>query len=294
MKLLKLTFILNKPQPKRLIIGKCEGGIDPGVSTVAVATDDTCMLEELAPKCKNYNKKIAHLQKLLDISLRTTNPSAYNADGTIKKDTKLIYSKHAKYLKRKIRVLYRKKSNYTECLHKNLANRIIKNCNNIKIESMDFKALAKRSKNLERSEKISVVKTKSGEKQIYKYKKRKRFGKSVSDRSPCLFIKILEDKCKLYEVELNKINTSKVKASKYNHKTNKYEDHKLSERTKLIGKDLVQRDLYSAFLIKNVNNDLETVNRSKCKKEFKCYLENQEKEIARIKDAGIKNKNFGF
>jgi hypothetical protein len=159
---------------------------------------------------------------------------------------------------------------------------------------MDYKRLAKRSKNLERSEKISIVKTKSSEKEIHKYKKRKRFGKSVSDRSPGLFVKILTDKCKLYEVELNKINTSKVKASKYNHKTNKYEDYKLSERTKLIGKDLVQRDLYSAFLIKNVNDDLETVNRSKCKKEFKYYLENQNKEIARIKDAGIKNKNFGF
>lgn len=289
-----INFILDKPQQKRIKSGNCEGGIDPGVSTVAVATDDACLLEELAPKCKEYNRQIAHLQKLLDISIRSTNPSAYNADGTVKKGIKLIYSKHAKYLKRKIRVLYRKKSNYTECLHRNLANKIISNCNSIKIEDMDYKRLAKRSKNLERSENLSTIKTKSGEKQIHKYKKRKRFGKSISDRSPGLFVKILTDKCNLYEVKLSTIKTNSVKASKYNHKTNKYEDHKLSERTKIIGKDLVQRDLYSAFLIKNVNDDLETVNRTKCKKEFKKYLENQNKEIARIKDAGIKNKNFGF
>lgn len=290
-----INFILDKPQPKRIKIGKSEGGIDPGVSTVAIATDDACILEELAPKCKEYNRQIAHLQKLLDKSQRATNPSAYNADGTVKKGTKLIYSKHAKYLKRKIRVLYRKKSNYTNCLHRNLANRTISNCNSIKIEDMDYKRLAKRSKNLERSERLSTIKNKDGTiKQIHKYKKRKRFGKSVSDRSPGLFVKILIDKCNLYEIELNTIKTNSVKASKYNHKTNKYEDHKLSERTKLIGKDLVQRDLYSAFLIKNVNDDLETINQAKCKKEFKKYLENQNKEIARIKDAGIKNKNFGF
>ena len=290
-----IKFIIKEGQPQRLVTGKNEGGIDPGVSTMAIATDDTCILEELAPKCKEYNKKIAHLQKLLDISIRRTNPSAYNAEGKIKKGTKLKYSKHAKYLKRKIRVLYRKKSNYTECKHRNLANRIIKNCNRLKIETMDYKALAKRSKNVERSDKLSTIKLKDGtEKEVYKYKKRKRFGKSINDRSPGLFIKILTKKCELYEVKIRNINTSKVKASKYNHKTNKYEEHKLSERTKQIGKDLVQRDLYSAFLIKNVNDDLETIDRSKCKKEFKKYLENQEKEITRIKNAGIKNKNFGF
>ena len=288
-----INFILNTPQSKRLTIGKCEGGIDPGVSTVAVATDDTCILEELAPKCKDYNRQIAHLQKLLDISIRSTNPSAYNADGTIKKGTKLIYSKHAKYLKRKIRVLYRKKSNYTDCMHRNLANRIIRKCNSIKIETMDFKALAKRSKNLERSEKESNIIDSNGNK-VHKYKKRKRFGKSINDRSPGLFVKILNDKCNLYKVKFKEINTIKVKASQYNHKTNTYEKHKLSERTKLIGEDVVQRDLYSAFLIKNVNNDLETINQTKCKKEFKQYLKNQNKEIARIKEAGIKNKNFGF
>ena len=289
-----VNFILKGPQEQRLKRGDSTSGIDPGVSTIAVATDNQCMLEELAPKCKDYNKKIAHLQKLIDISVRSTNKDKINPDGTFKKGSKLEYSKHAKYLKRKVRVLYRKKSDYTNCMHRQIINKIIQDSKIIKIESMDFNALAKRSKKLERSEDLSTVKTKTGEKEVHKYKKRKRFGKSVNDRSPGLFIKILKDKCELYNIKLIEINTQKVKASQYNHKTGECEKHKLSERTKPIGEDIVQRDLYSAFLIKNVKKDLKTIDKNKCKKDFNKFLENQEKEIARIKDAGIKNKNFGF
>ena len=61
---------------------------------------------------------------------------------------------------------------------------------------------------------------------------------------------------------------------------------------KLIGTDMVQRDLYSAFLIKNTNNDI--IDKDKCNDEYKQFLDNQEKEITRIKNAGIRNKNFGF
>ena len=44
--------------------------------------------------------------------------------------------------------------------------------------------------------------------------------------------KIFTDECDKYGIPINKIKTSKVKASQYNHKTNKYEKHKLSERKK--------------------------------------------------------------
>lgn len=127
---------------------------------------------------------------------------------------------------------------------------------------------------------------------MYKYKRRKRYGKSINDRSSGLFITILEDKCNLYNIELHKIDTQKVKASQYNHVTDKYEKHKLSERTKIIGEHTVQRDLYSAFLIKNT--DIDEIDRHKCIKEYNNFIENQTKEITRIKNAGIKNKNFGF
>ena len=146
---------------------------------------------------------------------------------------------------------------------------------------MNYQALAKRSKKTELNE-------------YGKYKKKKRFGKSINDRSPGYFIKLLEDKCIRYDIEFNKINTQNVKASQYNHLTNSYEKYKLNDRIKLIGTNIVQRDLYSAYIIKNVKKDLETIDKRKKRKDFNKFLEIQEKEINRIKSQGIKNKNFGI
>ena len=56
----------------------------------------------------------------------------------------------------------------------------------------------------------------------------------------------------------------------------------------------MQRDLYSSYIIKNAKNDLESLNKSKLKKDFPLFLELEEREIERIKAQGIKNKNFGF
>ena len=54
----------------------------------------------------------------------------------------------------------------------------------------------------------------------------------------------------------------------------------------------MQRDLYSAYLISNVENN--KINRNKCTENFNNFLINQEKEIARRKAAGLKNPNFGM
>ena len=45
-------------------------GIDEGPSTVAAVSEDLAILEELAPKCKDYNKQIARLQRQIDASTR--------------------------------------------------------------------------------------------------------------------------------------------------------------------------------------------------------------------------------
>ena len=277
--------------PKKIGKGLEEIGIDPGVSHEAITGDSFCRLEELAPKCKEYNRQIQKFQRQIDISTRAINPSLYDETGKVIKGSKgkFKYSKHCLYLKRKLRMLYAKKRDYTKCMHNQLANIIIKKADCIKIEDMDFKRLAKRSKNLERQDKPSVI----DGKEVYKYKKKKRFGKSVNDRSPGLFIKTLEEKANRYNVKFEKIDTTKIKASQYEHDKDDFVKHKLSERTKIIDKNLVQRDLYSAYIIKNVE-DLENINKSKCKKDFKKFIKNQEQEFKRIKNLNIKNKNFGI
>ena len=285
-----VNFVLDGQAPLKFDKDKLETGIDLGVSTVAAVNKTACTFEELAPKCKEYNKKINTIQKNIDKSLHTTNPDLYNEDGTIKKGSKgkFVKSKHCKYLDRKRRVLYRKKKAYTLCKHNESLNKIIKDSNVIKIEDMNFQRLAKRSKNTQRQDKPSIIEGK----EVYKYKKKKRFGKSISDRSPGLYQKRLEEKCKQYEVELEILDTTKVKASQYEHDKDLYIKHKLSERTKLINNNIVQRDLYSAFLIKNTSNN--QIDKDKCKKEFKLFLKNQDLEVKRLKSNNFKNKNFGM
>ena len=60
---------------------------------------------------------------------------------------------------------------------------------------MDFKALAKKSRETKRRDKASVIKNADGtEKTVYKYKRKKRFGKSITDRSPSFLIARLKQK----------------------------------------------------------------------------------------------------
>ena len=47
---------------------------------------------------------------------------------------------------------------------------------------------------------------------------------------------------------------------------------KLSERWNNFNGIKIQRDMYSAFLIMNVNTDLKTINKEKCMKLFENFL----------------------
>ena len=94
-----LIIYLDGIAPKKLanLNNNSTMGIDPGVSTIAAVSDKQLFLEELAPKSKDYNKQIVKLQRKLDRSLRSTNPSKYNADGTINKHNKAKWIKSNSY-----------------------------------------------------------------------------------------------------------------------------------------------------------------------------------------------------
>ena len=64
---------------------------------------------------------------------------------------------------------------------------------------MSFKALQRRSKKTEMSEKTG------------KFKKKKRFGKSLSNRAPALLIEIINRKLEYIGKNIIKIDTFKVK-----------------------------------------------------------------------------------
>lgn len=285
-----VKLYMTENAPKKITHGKSTMGIDEGPSTIAAVSESSVFLEELSPKCKDYNKQIVSLQRKIDKSMRMTNPDRFNEDGTAKKKTKDLppwkFSKTCQRNKARVRELYRRKAEYTKCQHETLLNSMIKDSSIFINEPMDFKALAKKARETKRRDKASVIKNADGtEKTVYKYKRKKRFGKSITDRSSSFLIARLKQKCEQYGMIYLETNKWKYKASQYNHVLDDYIKTALSERFKSIGAITVQRDLYSAFL-QSCMNTVEKPDRKKCIQLFDNFVKMQNDLITEMKASG--------
>lgn len=253
-------------------------GIDIGTQTVAVCSDKDVKLLELAPEVNNIEKEKRVLQRKLDRQRRAGNPNKYNEDGTIKKDNRDKWTKSNRYIKtqNKLSELQRKQATIRKQSHEILANYILSLGNIIKVETMNYKALQTRAKE-------TTVDEKTG-----RYNSKKRFGKSLANKAPSMFLTILDNKLKWHDEELVKIDTWSVKASQYNHIDDIYIKKNLSERWNDFGDYKIQRDLYSAFLIMNVKDNLKEIDRELCIKTFDRFQELHDIEIGRIKNGESK------
>lgn len=252
-------------------IGYGECGIDIGTQTIAYVSNYDCKLYELAPRVQNIENEKRRLLRYMDRSKRVTNSNNYNDDGTIKRGIKLDWNYSNKYIKakNKLKDLHRKQADIRKQDHNIMANEILRQCDTVKVETMNFKGLQARAKN--------TTVNKNG-----KINKKKRFGKSLANKAPSMFLTILENKVKMKGGLFIKINTYKVKASQYNHFNEECNKKKLNQRWNYFDSVKVQRDLYSAFIIKNVEG-LENINNKKCKEQFEEFLVNHNKEIERLK-----------
>lgn len=288
-----LQFALEgKPVKKDRIVNKGNVGIDIGTQTVAISSADSVKLLELADKIdKNHTKKKI-LQRKMDRSRRYTNPQNYNEDGTIKKPPKgqrFSWYKSKKYIQLagKVRELERKNADIRKYQHTCLANWILSLGDTVYVEQMNFSGLQRRAKET----KID----KNG-----KYAKKKRYGKSLANKAPSMFLTILESKLNQYGGQLNKINTYEFKASQYDHTDDTFTKHNRSERWHILSNgDKNQRDLYSAFLIMNSDISLKHCNREKCNETYSNFKVLHDKEIERlysdIRKGNCKNiSSFGF
>ncbi len=261
-------------------IGYGKVGIDIGTQTIAYVSDYDIKLLELAPRVQDIENEKRRTQRYMDRSKRASNPQNFNKDGTIKKGIKLQWNFSNKYLraKNKLKDIYRKQADVREQDHNIMANEILKNCDTVYVEAMNFKGLQKRSKKTEKNE-------------HGKFKKKKRFGKSLANKAPAKFLTALQNKLKTKGGLYFEVNTREVKASQYNHLDKEYNKKKLSQRWNYFNYDgeniKVQRDMYSAYLIKNVNDDLSSINNEQCTKDFDRFLELHNKEILRLQ--GLNN-----
>ncbi|WP_431027815.1 RNA-guided endonuclease TnpB family protein [Lysinibacillus sp. LZ02] len=260
-------------------------GIDIGTSTVAASSEKQVMLKGLAPNVVNYEKAIQRIQRKMDRSKRATNPLKYNDDGTINRSNgeRWVYSNRYVELRNQYRELHRKNRMVRKQDHETLSNQLLSMGDTIFVETMPFKGLQKRSKKTEKNKKG-------------RFKKKKRFGRTLSNRAPSMLLSCLERKLKYNGLKLNKVNTTKVKASQYNHFDDTYTKKSLSKRWNDFDGIKVQRDLYSAFLLMNMVNDkdLDKIDRDLCFKTFHLFLKNHDALISKLKKESHTLKSMGI
>lgn len=259
-------------------------GVDIGTSTIAVCSKDNVLLQELAPNSNKYDREINCLKRKLERSKRVMNPLNFNSDGTIKRGIKLKWVRSNNYIKTlfKLKNLYRLKANYIKLSHNKLANKVISYGTEIYVEKMNFKGLQKRSK--------ETTINKKG-----KFNKKKRFGRSLSNKAPAMLLTIIDRKLKYIDKNLNEVNTTTFKASQYNHIEDKYIKKSLNKRWNIINGEYIQRDLYSAFLIMNSKKDLKKTDKSLCVKEYDNFKIKHDNLIDKMRKDSIKYpKSFGI
>lgn len=256
-------------------------GLDIGTSTIAISSESRVELRELAPECNNDEKGIRRIQRKMDRSKRSTNPDNFNKNGTIKKGRLTWkYSKGYKKLRQKRKELYRKVAVQRKMSHEKTANDILALGSDIRVETMRFQSLQRRAKNTTRNNTNGKI------------NRKKRFGKSIANRAPAMLLAIIDRKLDYQGRSIKKIDTYATKASQFNHITGKYDKKKLSERWNDFGEFRIQRDLYSAFLIRNTNDTLDSVDASLCNAQWNFFLELHQIEIERIKHSTSKTMRW--
>ena len=128
---------------------------------------------------------------------------------------------------------------------------------------------------------------------MHKYKKKKRFGSSISRHAPSQFIKATKEKVLRNGGVVLDVEPRATKCSQYNHVTNTYEKHDLKERSKIVGGHRVQRDFYSAFLIKHADSE-SSIDRKTCVSDFNNFLWQQQMLNHRMIKTGDPTGNYGL
>ena len=221
-------------------------GIDPGISTVAYASNSEVELVDLVPKNINQKEKLMKLlDRKIERSRRVNNPDCYREDGTIKKGARFKHPSN-RQLRLQVRRLkaYRSLSEERQKLQGQLANRIVSLARLIKIEDLSVKGFQRRSREIRINPKTNRPFSK------------KRFGKSIFRAAPSAFRNALQTRAHQLGIDFEAISPKDTKPSQYNHITQTFEKKSLSTRIYNLSEDVtdVQRDLYSAFLIGHIEN----------------------------------------
>lgn len=230
-----LQLVMKGIPPQKREPTEGEVGLDIGISTLASVSDQEVIIEEFCEGLDMLEKEKRILLRKMDRSRRATNPNKYNPNGTIKKGNKEKWRRSNRYWKRlfELKEICRKIVAKRNIMHNKQANKVLEMGNDIYCERMNFKGLQKT-----------------------------RFGKRIGYKAASMFLNILNTKLSYQEKTIQYVNTWTVKASQYCPFSNDYKKKKLSQRFHVMPDgEKIQRDCFSAWLIKNVNKTKNKVNR---------------------------------
>ena len=224
----------QKPKNK---IGNGSVGLDIGPSTIAIVGDDSAKLTLFASELQSKDKEIRRLQRKMERSKRANNPHNYNPDfvdkkgkqkkGTVKKGCR-GWNNSKTYLQTRTSKanLERELAAHRKSLHGKLVNEILRQGNTVKLEKLSYKAF------------------------------QKLFGKSVGKRAPGEFVSHLKRRAESAGAKVIEFSTYSTKLSQTCQCGN-VKKKNLSDRIHQCDCGILcQRDLYSAFLAKFVDNEL--------------------------------------
>lgn len=274
--------------PRHDFSAKGRVGCDIGTQSAAVVSSTGAELFNLAERdgvsTKRSLKRIVSRQRKMARSLTKSNPSFYLPDGRrIKgKRGRLRKSKHYGRLEFLVREQQRRDAASRAYAIRTDANRLRMLGDELITEPANARALQKRAKGpAQREDRLSEVRDKHGNvRTVHKFKRKKRFGKSILFRCPGGFRAALEKRFGAGYHEVDKM----FRASQYDHVSDTYTKKKLSERWHQSDSgDRIQRDLYSAFLMFCSNDVYKAPDRQRCLSEYDDFRKRHDQCVETIR-----------
>ncbi|HMB45318.1 MAG TPA: zinc ribbon domain-containing protein, partial [Candidatus Methanoperedens sp.] len=247
--------------------GTEEIGLDVGTGTIATVADTKATLKQFCNELIPDQKKKRKLQRKLDRSLRATNPDNYNPNGTVKKGKKFKKSNRYKAVSQDLAETDRILAAHRKSLHGKDINEIIAMGTRIKTENVSYKSW------------------------------QKRYGRSIGMRAPSMFMNSLKIKAENAGGYLFEFPTQTTKLSQTCHICEQQVKKRLSKRWHICCGIQMQRDLYSAFLAKCVEQETSALDLVRAKQLWKGMESILSDAISRAKQTAIGKvcpASFGF
>ena len=246
-----LQLVMKGSSSKKKAISKQKAWIDFGLNGIALVRDDNqCKLFHTW-NANYHQKRIERLQKIVSKEYEKLNPWVHKKWDKLKSNWKI------RCLMKIMNCLRRKQANKHKYELNRLTKEILSFAWELISENMDFK-------------------------KIRQSKEYKGLAKIIQFCTPWLLKSKLEE-----NIELKYVDKYHYRASQYNHLTNEYIKPKLSDRVKEIWNNLIQRDLYSAYLLLNHNEDFKAIDRKKCIENFNTFLNKHNQLISTLKQSWL-------